>query len=666
MGGFFDPIGGWLSAHFLGLGAAAVGLAAAVPAVVILYFLKLKRKEQVISSTLLWQRALEDLRVNAPFQRLRTNLLLLLQILILLALGLALARPFAPGAAPGRQNSFVLLIDHSASMSTTDCGGKSRLEAARRAALDLVAHMPGESRAAVIAFAATPRVLTGFTPSAAELEAAIRKIEPSGAGTDLEGALEVADGLAGAVGRDNCRVILYSDAALPANRPVKAIAAAVELHKLGGATSNAAVTALEARRVPGSASQIFARVANFGAAKVRLKARLYLGDRKAPADARDVELAAGARATLLFEVLAPAGLLPVKVELAAVGAAPDPMPVDDVAWAVLPPDRDLKILAYTADRNFLEKALAGLPGTRCERLEPSAVPRKGEAAPAAWGACDVVIFDGCAPGALPPAGGYLLINACPPLEGAALGGEIKFPKAVDWDRSHPLTRFASLEGIDLVKARPVKIGPGQNVLLESEAGPIIAAWRHEQLRVLVIGFDLYESNWPLRVSFPIFMANATRWLAEAGPSSALWAAGAQRCGEPLRLTASAFSESAGAAKAVEVRVERPDGRGEGLVVPADAPRLYSATDWPGLYRVAGPDKREALFACSVLDEAESDNSARDAVSFAVSSVRGGTVELAKSAADSSAAGREYWKYAAMAALAVFIFEWFIYNRRLWG
>ena len=64
-----------------------------VPLLVLLYFLKLKRTEQVVSSTLLWQRAIQDLQVNAPFQRLRRNILLLLQLLALIAALLTLAGP---------------------------------------------------------------------------------------------------------------------------------------------------------------------------------------------------------------------------------------------------------------------------------------------------------------------------------------------------------------------------------------------------------------------------------------------------------------------------------------------------------------------------------------------------------------------------------------------
>src|SRR6202167_3127305 len=113
--------------HFLNAWPAALAAAIAVPALLILYFLKLRRREVPVPSTLLWRRAVQDLQVNSPFQRLRKNLLLLLQMLLLAALLLALARPilnYSPGAGPRT----IILIDRSASMSADDMpGGKPRL-----------------------------------------------------------------------------------------------------------------------------------------------------------------------------------------------------------------------------------------------------------------------------------------------------------------------------------------------------------------------------------------------------------------------------------------------------------------------------------------------------------------------------------------------------------
>src|SRR5437870_5469388 len=98
---------------------AAIAAGIVVPSLLILYFLKLRRREMPVSSTLLWRKAIQDLQVNAPFQRLRRNLLLFLQLLLLLLLCFAFARPITH-YTPGAGKVTVILIDRSASMSTAD------------------------------------------------------------------------------------------------------------------------------------------------------------------------------------------------------------------------------------------------------------------------------------------------------------------------------------------------------------------------------------------------------------------------------------------------------------------------------------------------------------------------------------------------------------------
>ena len=118
---------------FLNPWIASAAAAVVIPSLLVLYFLKLRRREIEISSTLLWKKAIQDLQVNSPFQKLRKNLLLLLQLLLLLLLCLALSRPvsnYTRGA--GAVN--VILIDRSASMNALDEGGKTRLEIAKKKA----------------------------------------------------------------------------------------------------------------------------------------------------------------------------------------------------------------------------------------------------------------------------------------------------------------------------------------------------------------------------------------------------------------------------------------------------------------------------------------------------------------------------------------------------
>src|SRR5437660_8152892 len=116
----------WLP-HFDNWQSALLGAGLAIPALLILYFLKLRRREMTVSSTFLWRKAIQDLQVNAPFQKLRRNLLLLLQLLLLLALLIALSRPVA-NYRPGAGKQTVILIDRSASMNAKDANGITRLE----------------------------------------------------------------------------------------------------------------------------------------------------------------------------------------------------------------------------------------------------------------------------------------------------------------------------------------------------------------------------------------------------------------------------------------------------------------------------------------------------------------------------------------------------------
>src|SRR3954453_5375309 len=141
----------WLPSFVTPL-AGAIAAVLSISALLVLYFLKLRRRELAVSSTLLWKKAVQDLQVNAPFQKLRKNLLLLLQLLILLFLLLALSRPVT-NFTPGAGKVSVILIDRSASMGSKDpeLKGKTRLDEAKRLARDLAETVDRHSQAMVIA-----------------------------------------------------------------------------------------------------------------------------------------------------------------------------------------------------------------------------------------------------------------------------------------------------------------------------------------------------------------------------------------------------------------------------------------------------------------------------------------------------------------------------------
>ena len=136
-------------------------LAAVPPAIVALYFLKLRRQPVEIPSTYLWTRTIEDLHVNSLWQRLRQSLLLFLQLLVV---ALAMAACIRPGwrGAQLSGNRLIFLIDTSASMSATDAA-PTRLAAAKQRALDMINQMKSGDVAMVITFSDVARVEQSFT-----------------------------------------------------------------------------------------------------------------------------------------------------------------------------------------------------------------------------------------------------------------------------------------------------------------------------------------------------------------------------------------------------------------------------------------------------------------------------------------------------------------------
>ena len=93
----------------------AFAFLATLPVVILFYLLKRKRVTRVVPSTLLWERFLAESQANAPFQKLRKNWLLFLQLFLLLLAILALARPYFSGQGKATRLK-VLVLDASASM----------------------------------------------------------------------------------------------------------------------------------------------------------------------------------------------------------------------------------------------------------------------------------------------------------------------------------------------------------------------------------------------------------------------------------------------------------------------------------------------------------------------------------------------------------------------
>ncbi len=210
-----------------------------------------------MSSTLLWQKLLRDREANAPWQKLRRNLLLILQLLILAALVLALARPFLPVPSVV-SGSVVVLLDGSASMQATDVE-PTRFDAAKAEVARLINDLGGSSQMTIIKVGQTPSVLAAATGDKTLLREAMNSAAPDPATADWAAAFALAAGAA--QGYRDAQIVVVSDGGLPTDLPP--LPAAPIYLPIGSSGENLAISALATRDTE-TAVQLFASVANMG------------------------------------------------------------------------------------------------------------------------------------------------------------------------------------------------------------------------------------------------------------------------------------------------------------------------------------------------------------------------------------------------------------------
>src|SRR5690349_8624167 len=114
----------------------------AVPAIILIHYLRGSRRRLRVPSVELWQGLAPGLTARNRVKRPPLSLLLILQILIALGVGFALMRPAREGDVV---HHLGLVLDASASMQAADVG-QSRFETARQAAVRRVKALSPQDR----------------------------------------------------------------------------------------------------------------------------------------------------------------------------------------------------------------------------------------------------------------------------------------------------------------------------------------------------------------------------------------------------------------------------------------------------------------------------------------------------------------------------------------
>ncbi len=618
----------------LQIGAAAGSL------VVVAYILKLKRRPVPVHFSKLWERILREKEATSLFSQLKRILSLLIQLVLLALLVLALGDPRSAASIIEGRN-LVILLDASASMQATD-GVPTRMESARQEARKIVRGMGGSDRALIAQMDASVTPLSTMSDELPMLEEAITMSKASESRADFPRALRFAvDTLAD---QTNPEIVVISDGRL--GDPKDAYGAVnlgdikLSYVKVGESGVNAAISQFSVRRYPLDKAryEVMIEVSNTSKEALDLELSLY-GD-ELLVDLTKFRVEPGEHLPRFYPNLSGASRsLEARIKLANGGH--DTLPVDDRAYALLPERRRAKVLCVTRGNTYLEAALLLDEYLEVTMVDPASYPIAGQQ-------YDVTIFDNVAPDVAKNSGALLYINP----EGDRSPVEVDKKKKLEgvgfdtWEKKSPLLRWTTIQNVNIATARKLKPKKEDKIIGASFDGPLLVMGRRAGRRFVVMGFDLRDSDLPLRISWPLLLLNIINDFIDEGASYI----SSYRTGNVWRIPVPADAN--------EALLETPWGRKHKIPVLQGHALFLGQT--AGIYNLwAGPvgAVEKSSFAANLSDVEES--TIEPLENLEVSGTKAGPVAGFK-----VGVRREIWIYLLLAALAITTLEWITYHRRI--
>ncbi len=277
---------------------------------------------------------------------------------------------------------------------------------------------------------------------------------------------------------------------------------------------------------------------------------------------RNVSLAPGQVSALNDQFITATGGL-----LAAELTPGDDLKADDRAVVYVPPFRPINMAVFTSRASFennLRPVLAANPYLRAQFLKPAVAPNP---------APDMAIYDATAPPS------QVAYNSIYFVRGQQ--GKAAHPiRATDWNLQHPATRWVRTRDVSVRNAATLNVRPADTVLASGEGSPeipLILAREQNQHRVLVVGFDPHDSNFPQQSAFPLLIAGAAEWL-----------------GHPIEDVSNSLSAGELELPGSATRIVSPSGAE--LPFAREEAGLHVLALEAGLYRVIGANNRTTTFA----------------------------------------------------------------------
>lgn len=538
----------------------------AIPIIIMMYILKQKFEEREISSVYLWQQVLKDIEVNTPWQKLKKNLLLLLQLLAAFLLVFALADPFVNLRGSDYAN-LIVVIDNTGSMNAA-YNQSTRLGKAKDLAEALVKNSATGTQITLISAGSHPKVELANTTDKLEALRKIKAIETSNSGGNINDAISMVKAMSKLA--TTYKAVFYTDRAMNLeglNAEAIAVAMPVDNISLDMLTHT----------IKDGKLKLLTRATNHGSADVIREITVYGNDKVL--DIKNVELKAGETINILSE-----GESKDISYLYAELSESDGLINDNTVFDVVKPSKLQKVLLISQSNLFIEKAFKVIDNVELYKSNPGDEIQ---------GEYDLYIYDGTLPASLPKKGSIMLINPPSNSEVAEVNGELEggTVRAVQ----HNLTKYLEGTSFQVSKLKNIELPYYADQILEIDGNTVAYVGQFKERRTAIIAFDLHNSDFVLTPEYPIFMHNIAGYLINisAGEKS-VYQSGEAVTVNPVPDAKSAYIESS-EGKHYDVELKYP-------ILP------FEDTEEIGVYKLVQKLENgevEAMFAVNFPSDTES-------------------------------------------------------------
>ncbi len=552
-----------------------------IPVLIFLYMIKPRHKKVTIPSTFLWERLKKQKRIAKPAQKLRFSLLLLLGIFALFSFSMYLAAPniFIKNA----RKNVVFAFDNGASMSCREDDSKSYLQKSKEIAKDIIDRLPGTARVSVVTFSDTVEVLQkeGTRSFAKD---AIDRVAQTYYETNLKSSLALISKL---FKPSDTTLFIFTDKNVPYLENAK-------LYKFPKPKDNVSIENISCVSSKDGFDALV-EIKNRGIKKASFELELFADGKLV--GLKNISLLPGKAESFLFENIKGN----YKVVWGRINYH-DALEKDNLFWTVLEPVRAKQKVLYVGKGNFFfEKVWLSFDDVELYKTQDV----KNIA-----GDFDIYIFDQCIPQKFPQKGAFIFVL---PNDGNAL--KLLGIKIGKNDSNEGYARFVkssvtqNIIGMDFAVQKAVYIIDRAFEPVAKIGGkPIISFGNIQNHPSILFGFAIDNSDLPLKVSFPILMANIKSAFVK---KSQLFEKTAFYPGEEIRV----FSYSDKKADLI-----LPDGKRE-IVDLSGYPSVLPKKDVLGIYSLVLNEKSKESYKFAInfptyaLDDSGSRNLAEDNSNF---------------------------------------------------